>query len=79
MGSGGSALSAIATGSLLGFRNGLYGLKMAPLLKLKGFRRLRRALWLLGNRHWSLFLLESLYSPWSPRRWSNWRSCRVGP
>ena len=39
MGSGGSALSAIATGSLLGFRNGLYGLKMAPLLKLKGFKR----------------------------------------
>ena len=39
MGSGGSALSAIATGSLLGFRNGLYGLKMAPLLKLRGFKR----------------------------------------
>lgn len=39
MASGGSALSAIATGSLLGFRNGLYGLKMAPLLELKGFRR----------------------------------------
>ena len=40
MGSGGSAISAIATGSLLGFRNGLYGLKMAPFLKLRGFKRL---------------------------------------
>jgi predicted branched-subunit amino acid permease len=39
MGAGGSALSAIATGSLLGLRNGLYGLRMAPLLKLRGFRK----------------------------------------
>ena len=40
MGAGGSALSAIATGSLLGFRNGLYGLKMAPILKLRGFKKI---------------------------------------
>ena len=39
MGAGGSAISAIATGSLLGFRNGLYGLKMAPILKLRGIRK----------------------------------------
>lgn len=39
MGAGGSALSAIATGSLLGFRNGLYGLKMAPILKLRGLKK----------------------------------------
>jgi predicted branched-subunit amino acid permease len=39
MGAGGSALSAIATGSLLGLRNGLYGLRMAQLLKLRGFRK----------------------------------------
>ena len=40
MGAGGSALSAIATGSLLGFRNGLYGLKMAPILKLRGLKKI---------------------------------------
>ena len=39
MEAGGSAISAIATGSLLGFRNGLYGLKMAPILKLRGIKK----------------------------------------
>ena len=39
MGAGGSPLSAIATGSLLGLRNGLYGMRMAPVLKLKGVRK----------------------------------------
>jgi predicted branched-subunit amino acid permease len=43
MGAGGSALSAIATGSLLGFRNGLYGLKMAPILKLRGLKKILAA------------------------------------
>lgn len=40
MGSGGSALSGIATASLLGIRNGLYGLRMAPILKVRGVRRI---------------------------------------
>lgn len=39
MGSGGSALSGIATAALLGFRNGLYGLRMSPLLKPSGLKR----------------------------------------
>ena len=39
MGAGGSALSAIATASLLGVRNLLYGLIMAPHLQVKGFKR----------------------------------------
>lgn len=39
MGAGGSAISAIATASLLGFRNALYGLRMAPVLRVKGFKR----------------------------------------
>jgi len=43
MGAGGSALSAIATGSLLGFRNGLYGLKVAPILKLRGLKKILAA------------------------------------
>lgn len=43
MGSGGSALSGIATAALLGFRNGLYGLRMSPLLKTRGARRLLAA------------------------------------
>lgn len=40
IGSGGSALSAIATGSLLGIRNGLYGMRMAPVLSLRGFKKI---------------------------------------
>lgn len=39
MAGGGTALSAITTGALLGIRNGLYGMRMAPILKLTGFRR----------------------------------------
>ncbi len=40
MASGGAPISAITTAGLLGIRNGLYGLKMAPVLKLKGVKRL---------------------------------------
>lgn len=43
MGAGGAAISAIATATLLGFRNTLYGLQMAPILKVKGFRRVLAA------------------------------------
>ena len=39
IGAGGGALSGIATASLLGIRNGLYGLLMAPILKVRGFKR----------------------------------------
>lgn len=39
IGAGGSALSGITTASLLGIRNGLYGLRMAPLLQIKSWRR----------------------------------------
>ena len=39
MGAGGSALSGIATASLLGIRNGLYGLRMAPILQVRGWKR----------------------------------------
>jgi len=40
LGAGGSALSGVATASLLGVRNGLYGVIMAPRLKVKGFKRI---------------------------------------
>ena len=40
IGAGGSAVSAIATASLLGIRNGLYGVLMAPILKVRGLKRL---------------------------------------
>jgi predicted branched-subunit amino acid permease len=43
MGAGGAAISAIATATLLGFRNALYGLQMAPILKVKGIRRVLAA------------------------------------
>jgi predicted branched-subunit amino acid permease len=40
MGAGGAAISAIATSTLLGFRNALYGLQMAPILKVNGLKRI---------------------------------------
>lgn len=40
LGAGGSALSGIATATLLGVRNTLYGLRMAPVLQVKGLRRI---------------------------------------
>jgi predicted branched-subunit amino acid permease len=40
MGSGASALSGIATASFLGIRNGLYGLRMAPILNVHGLKRI---------------------------------------
>ena len=40
IGAGGGAISGIATASLLGMRNGLYGVIMAPTLKVKGFKRI---------------------------------------
>ncbi len=40
LGAGGSAISGIATASLLGIRNALYGMRMAPLLKIRGWRRI---------------------------------------
>lgn len=40
IGSGGTALSAIVAGTLLGIRNGFYALRMAPLLELTGVKRL---------------------------------------
>ena len=40
MGAGGTPFSAIVTGSLLGLRNGLYGMRMSPLLKLNGVRKI---------------------------------------
>ena len=43
IGAGGSAFSAIATSSLLGTRNALYGLRLAPLLKLRGLKKLAGA------------------------------------
>ena len=40
IGSGGNPLSAIATAALLGTRNALYAFRMAPILKVKGFRKI---------------------------------------
>ena len=39
LGAGGSAFSGIVTASLLGVRNGVYGVIMAPRLKVRGFKR----------------------------------------
>ena len=40
LGAGGSAISGIATATLLGSRNALYGLRMAPILKVRGLKRI---------------------------------------
>jgi predicted branched-subunit amino acid permease len=40
---GGAGAAAVATSSLLGVRNGLYGLQMSRLLKVKGFRKVPAA------------------------------------
>ncbi len=40
MGGGGGALSGIATAAFLGIRNGLYGMRMAPVLNVNGVRRI---------------------------------------
>lgn len=40
IGAGGGALSGITTASLLGIRNGLYGVLMAPILNVRGLKRL---------------------------------------
>ncbi|GAA2728407.1 AzlC family ABC transporter permease [Cellulomonas aerilata] len=39
VGSGGAPLAAVATAGLLGARNGLYGVQVAPLLRARGWRR----------------------------------------
>lgn len=43
LGAGGSAISGIATASLLGIRNALYGMRMAPLLMIRGWKRIAGA------------------------------------
>ena len=43
LGAGGSALSAVATASLLGVRNTLYGVIMAPRLQVHGLKRIAAA------------------------------------
>src|SRR6202451_676271 len=39
MAAGGGAISAVAAAAMLGTRNALYGLQMAPLVKVKGVHR----------------------------------------
>jgi predicted branched-subunit amino acid permease len=41
--SGGPAVSAIATASMLGTRNALYGIQMAPILRVRGLRKILSA------------------------------------
>ncbi len=43
IGGGGSAASAITASSLLGIRNGLYGLQLKPILGVRGVRRVAAA------------------------------------
>jgi predicted branched-subunit amino acid permease len=40
LGAGGTAISGITTASLLGIRNALYGMRMAPIMKFRGVKRI---------------------------------------
>lgn len=40
LGAGGSALSGITTASLLGIRNALYGMRLAPIMRFRGAKRI---------------------------------------
>jgi predicted branched-subunit amino acid permease len=43
VGSGGAAISAVAAATMLGTRNALYAIQMAPLLRVRGLRRVAAA------------------------------------
>jgi predicted branched-subunit amino acid permease len=43
VGSGGAAISAVAAATMLGTRNALYAMQMAPLLRVRGLRRVAAA------------------------------------
>jgi len=61
LGAGGSAISGIATASLLGVRNALYGVIMAPRLKVTGLKRIVAAQITIDEStavaFWNLFTL----------------------
>jgi predicted branched-subunit amino acid permease len=40
LGAGGTAISGITTASLLGIRNALYGMRMAPIMNFRGLKRI---------------------------------------
>jgi predicted branched-subunit amino acid permease len=40
LGAGGTAISGITTASLLGIRNALYGMRMAPIMNFRGVKRI---------------------------------------
>jgi len=49
LGGGGSGLAGTAAALLLGLRNGLYGVRLAPLLQVRGPRRLVAAQWVIDE------------------------------
>jgi len=49
LGAGGSALAAIGSALLLGTRNTVYGVRLVPLLKPQGLRRLGTAHWVIDE------------------------------
>lgn len=49
LGTGGGVLAAVITAWLLGARNGLYGLTMAPMLHVRSWRKLLAAQWTIDE------------------------------
>lgn len=49
LGAGGGVVAAVITAWLLGARNGLYGLSMAPVLQVHSWRRLLAAQWTIDE------------------------------
>jgi predicted branched-subunit amino acid permease len=49
LGAGGSALAAVGSALLLGTRNTVYGVRLVPLLRPRGWRRLTTAHWVIDE------------------------------
>ena len=49
LGAGGGALAAVGSALLLGTRNTVYGVRLVPLLRPRGFRRLGTAHWVIDE------------------------------
>lgn len=49
LGAGGTLLTAVSTTAMLGSRNGLYGLRIAPIVAAQGWRKLLAAHWTIDE------------------------------
>ncbi len=65
---GGTVAAALGSGLLLGARNTLYAMRLTPLLRVRGARRLLAALGTIDESD------RDGGRPAEPSRWAGWRS-----